>query len=326
VKRDFVKENKLNYENYVSTGSTLLDLAVSGGRTEHGGIPGGIIVEIYGPPGSGKTAILAEVCASSQARGGAIRFLDPEGRLDQEYSRIYGMDLPKEDYFRPDTVTEMFSIIKNWKPENKNNKAINVIAADSLAALSTELEMEDKDAYGMRRAKEFSEGLRKTTRIIANNNWLIICSNQIREGQWGKVTPGGKAIPFYSSLRIEVDQIGKVDQEINIEGKKVKRSIGIKSKFCVKKSTVDSPYRECDIFIIFGYGIDDIRTNLNYIKSVTGETKYDVFDGKYFKSMEKAILHIEKNKLEKNLKNKTIEMWRQLESYFKSDRKPKQRL
>ena len=155
-------------DKVISTGSSLLDLAISGGRIRGGGIPGGIIIEVFGPSGSGKTAILAELCASAQAKGGDICFLDPEARLDREYCLIYGLSLPDENYYRPDTVTEMFDLIWKWEPPSSGT--INVIAADSLAALSTEMEMEDEDKMGMRRAKEFSEGLRKTCRLIANNN------------------------------------------------------------------------------------------------------------------------------------------------------------
>ena len=198
----------------ISTGSTLLDLAISGGRIRGGGVPGGIIMEVFGPSGSGKTAILSELCASSQANGGEVCFLDPEARLDRQYCNIYGLSLPDKAYYRPDTVTEMFTFIEEWSPSSSDT--INVIAADSLAALSTETEMEDRDKMGMRRAKEFSEGLRKTCRLIANKEWLIACSNQVREGVMGEVTPGGKGIPFYSSLRIRVRLRSKIPRTVSL--------------------------------------------------------------------------------------------------------------
>lgn len=312
-------EKKIDYDysNVISTGSTLLDLSISGNKGV-GGIPGGLIVEIYGEPGSGKTAILSEVGASAQSRGGEVMFLDPEARLDQEYSRIYGIQLNHKDYHRPDTVTEMFNYIHTWEPSNQN--VVNVIATDSLAALSTELEMEKEDKMGMRRAKEFSEGLRKTARKIANNKWLIACSNQVREGQYGETTPGGMAIPFYSSLRIRVNRIRNIDVERDINGKKVKKTIGIESSCFIKKSTVDDPYRECKVYIIFNYGIDDIRGNLQYLKDMTRNTVYDCLDGKTYLSLEKAIVHVETNKLVDKLKEATIAMWRDVESRFKTNR------
>ena len=314
---------KIDYNKIVSTGSTLLDLTISGSKGI-GGVPGGLIMEVFGLPGSGKTAILSEIGANAQSKGGQVMFLDPEARLDQEYARIYGIKLEHKDYHRPNTVTEMFDLIYNWKPDKKDS--INVIATDSLAALSTDMEMDDKDKMGMRRAKEFSEGLRKTARIIANNGFLIACSNQLREGQYGKVTPGGQAIPYYASLRIEVSQIGKIEREIDVNGKKIKKVIGIESNCLVKKSTVDDPYRSCRIFITFGYGLDDVRGNLQFLKDMTRDTKYDVFDGKSFVGMEKSILHIEENNLQERLKNKTIEMWQDVEQRFKSNRKPKSRI
>ena len=100
--------NKGDFTAVVSTGSTLLDLAISGGRIRGGGVPSGILLEIYGPSGTGKTAVLAEMCAATQVKGGHVKFLDPEARLDQEYMRIYGMELEKDEYYMPDTVNEVF--------------------------------------------------------------------------------------------------------------------------------------------------------------------------------------------------------------------------
>jgi len=311
----------IDYSKLISTGSTLLDLAISGNKG--GGIPGGIIVEIFGAPGSGKTAILSEIGAYAQSKGGQVLFLDPESRFDQEYARIYGINLDKNDYHKPDTVTEMFDFIYNWQPSNKDKT--NVIVTDSLAALSTKIEMEEADKMGMRRAKEFSEGLRKTARVISNNGWIIACSNQVREGTYGEVTPGGQAIPFYSSLRIKVKKVSDVSREIDYNGKKVKKIVGIESSCFIKKSTVDDPHRECRVFITFGYGIDDVRGNLQYCKDMTKDTKYDVFNDKSFVSMEKAILYIEENELQQQLKNKTINLWKEIEEKFKSNRKPKER-
>ena len=306
----------------LSTGSTLLDLAISGKRIREGGIPGGIIVEISGPAASGKTAVLAEVCSSAQMKGGQVRFLDPEARLDEEYSRIYGMELGAKDYFRPDLVSEVFSLIREWEP--KNPDVINVIATDSLAALSTELEMDQGDKMGMKRAKEFSAGLRQTARIIRNNNWLIVCTNQVRQGEYGEVTPGGMGIPFYSSLRIRVGQKGKVEQKRKLSsGVEVKKVIGIESVCMVKKSTVDDPYREAPICIVFGLGIDDVRANLQWGKDMRKDSTYSCPDGKTYQSIDAAIRYVEESELVDQLREQTVEMWGEIEARFVSDRKPK---
>ncbi|KKK50138.1 hypothetical protein LCGC14_3128010, partial [marine sediment metagenome] len=287
-------------------------------------VPGGIIMEVFGPPGSGKTAVLAELCASAQAKKGDVKFLDPEGRLDQEYCRIYGMNIPKENYKRPDTVTEMMDLIYNWKPKSNDN--INVIATDSIAALSTDLELGSEDKMGMRRAKEFSQGLRKTCRLIANNNWLIVCSNQLRESTFGEVTPGGKAVPYYSSLRIRVQEKEPVTltRKIGSKNREIKKSIGILSSCFIKKSTVDDPYREAPIYIIFGYGIDDIRGNLQYLKDMVGETTYDCVSKNYAR-MNDAIRYIEDNDLQGELKEKVIDLWEEIEDKFLINRKSKER-
>ncbi|MFA5394390.1 MAG: hypothetical protein WC346_00040 [Methanogenium sp.] len=315
---------KVNMDLVVSTGSTLLDLAISGKRRRGGGIPGGILMEIFGGEGAGKTAILAEILAHVQKKGGEAKFLDPEARLDKEYARIYEMELNAKDYSRPDTVEEIFKMIKDWDP--KDNSKINGIGTDSLAALSTELEMDKGDKMGMKRAKEFSTGFRQIARTITNNNWLLACTNQIRQGDYGEVTPGGKAIAFYSSLRLRVRQQRLIDVDKTLEsGVKVTKAIGIHSEVYVKKSTLDDPYRSCDIFIVFGYGIDDIRGNLQYLKDMTKSSKYICPDGQGYQALSMAIQHIEKCNLEKDLKENTIDMWEEIEAKFDTHRKKKER-
>jgi RecA/RadA recombinase len=321
-----VNSTMLDMNTLISTGSTLLDLAISGGVKRGGGVPGGIIVEIYGPPSAGKSALLAEMGASVQAKGGSVKFLDPEARLNLEYCEIYGMSLEAESYSRPNTVNALFDEILNWKPKNPN--ALNMIAADSIAALSTEMEMESDDAMGMKRGKDFSKGTRKTCRMIANNNWLIVCANQERDSlQGGKTTPGGYAIPFHASLRIKVAPAypaSKITKTRTISGKKYEKTIGIHSVCTVTKSIVDDPFRTAGIDIVFGVGIDDIRTNLQWLKEATGASKYDCINMEYA-LMEPAIRYIEENNLEAQLRDKVIDRWLEVEAAFKQERKKKRR-
>lgn len=313
---------KISVDSVLSTGSTLLDLAISGKRRRGGGMPGGIIVEMFGPAGSGKTALLAETCAHAQLIGGEVKLLDPEARLDKEYARIYQMDVTKENYSRPDTVEDVFKELLQWKPSEDDK--INVIGTDSLAALSTELEMDKGDKMGMKRAKEFSTGFRKAARIISNNNWLMLCTNQIRQGDYGETTPGGLALAFYCSLRIRIKQVGSITKEETIKsGVKVKKIIGIESICSIRKSTVDDPYREAPIYILFGYGIDDIRANLQYVKDMKSMTVYECPDGKTYKSLNMAIRYVEDNKLVRKLKEQVIDLWEEIESKFTLDRPKK---
>jgi len=330
-----IKPYEGNFGLMTSTGSTLLDLAISGGRVRGGGIPAGILVEIYGPAGKGKTAVLSEISASVQANGGSVLFLDPEARIDQEYARIYGVELDKKNYKMPDTVTEVFNYINWWKPTPEGE--VHCVATDSLAALSTQLEMGSKgDKMGMRRAKEFSEGFRKTCRKIKQNNWLIPCTNQVRQGEYGEVTPGGKAIEFYSSLRIRISsppyqgsiqpyivKKGKliVSKDISID---VSGTTGIRSLCTVTKSSVDNPYRDAPIYIVFGYGIDDISANLQYLKDMTGATRYNCITKEY-QSIEKAFHYIEDNNFEEELRDKVIDIWEDVQKVLKVERKPKKR-
>jgi len=168
-------------ERLISTGSTLLDLAISGGRFPQGGIPGGILVEVFGPSGCGKTVLLSEIAGGVQRQGGDVKFYDPEGRLNAQFGSLFGFKVEDAEYSRPDTVPEVFEPIRTWKP--RHDDRVNGIFADSLAALSTVLEMDAKDGdkMGMRRAKEFSEACRKTCRVLAQKNFLMVCSNQIRQ-------------------------------------------------------------------------------------------------------------------------------------------------
>lgn len=318
-----IEKKVIVWENtfIVSTGSTLLDLAISGGRIERGGIPCCILCEIYGPAGSGKTAILSEVGASAQLLGGDVKIMDPEARMDAEYAKIYDIKIFKENYHRPQTVTGVFELIQDnqWDQDKKGPR---VALADSLAALTTDLEIDTGDKMGMRRAKEFSAGFRINARRISN--MLFLCSNQERESDNGVITPGGRAIPYYASLRIRIKQVRKIEIEKKlVSGTNVKKIIGIESECTITKSTVDDPYRTAPVYIIFGYGIDDIRGNLQYLKDMKKTSGYVCPDGKSYLGMNQAIEHIESHDLVNVLKDETIKVWHEVEDLFKANRSRK---
>ena len=334
------RQKPISYRQMLSTGSTLLDLAISGGRVHGGGIPAGILVEVYGPSGGGKSAILAEVVASTQhhkTKPGEGLFLDPEGRLDEEYAQQYGMDLKEQNYKRPDTVTQMFRMMYAFQSKKPG---ITVVAADSLAALSTDMELgmdkdgqptfEGEDKYGGRKSKEMTQELRRFMRFIQQDDRLLICSNQIRDDfkSGGTKAAGGHAIPFYASLRIEVKQRWKdgfIERTRKIEsGKSLDKKVGIISTCFIKKSSIDDPYREVPIYIVFKYGIDDVRGNLQYLKDMHRLGRYELGD-LHHPSMDMMIQKVEDAGKVGELKEEVIALWGDIEDRFETDRKPKER-
>lgn len=323
-------ENKGNTNLMISTGSTLLDLAISGLAVEGGGLPAGILVEIFGPSSAGKTVLLQEIGGMIQSKGGKLIFNDPEARLNYEFAKKFGLKSEDMEYYTPDTVPELFKTIREWETDTS---MINGIMADSLAALSTDMEMEnnDGDKMGGRRAKEFSEQLRKAARIIKKNNYLMVCSNQIRETMSNipfteKYTaPGGKAIGFYSSVRLQVTPVKKITIEKTYKGKKIKEQTGVQSEVYVYKNSVSEPFKRAMLTIDFRYGIDDVKENLQFIKDYSGENVYTIGTDKLDKSLLKSSLMIEENGLESELRKQVIKQWHEIQDLFEVKRKPKKR-
>ena len=182
---------------------------------------------------------------------------------------------------------------------------------------------------GMRRAKEFSEGMRKTCRKISSNDKLIILTNQIRDTTGGaEESTGGHAIKFYSSLRLKtafefpnkyIKKSSTITQKVTAE-----KVLGINTTVRVVKSTVDDPYREAPIRIVFGYGLDDIRANLEYLKKMTGVSKFPAID-KDWQSLEGAIKYIEDKGYQEQLRERTIDLWEEIDQKLRVERKPKVR-
>ncbi len=323
-KRD---EYEGDFAHHVSTGSTLLDLAISGGRVRGGGLPGGILVEAFGPSGSGKTVVLCQIAGAIQRQGGSIFFRDPEARLNRQFASMFNLDVEEMELDHPDTIPEVFEPIRKWEPEPED--ALHGVFVDSLAALSTNLELDSKDGdkMGMRRAKEFSEQLRKTCRTIADKKFLIVCSNQVRST--GETSPyaektsaaGGYAIGFYASTRLKFSNPRKIKLAKTVNKKEIERVIGVTTEVEVYKNSVWKPYRSAPLTIIFDYGIDNIRENLQYLKRIKGDSVYMLGETKLDKSLEKSIAIIEDDGLEKQLEEAVIDLWEEVEAQFDSNRK-----
>ncbi len=316
----------------VSTGCTLLDLAISGGRFNEGGIPGGILAEIFGPAGCGKTMLLCEIAGDVRRRGGQVMFRDPEARINKQFARLFGLDIDdkKVDYDMPSTVPEVFEPVRKWKL--KDDSLVNGAFADSLTALTTQWEEEGKDQYGMRRAKEFSEQCRLTCRHVTEGNILMMFSNQVRvnidAGTYGQKfsTPGGMAIGFYCSLRLRCSSPRRIKKIVRVAGKELTKTIGMETDVEVYKNSVWEPYHTAKVFLLYEYGIDDVRGNLTYLKTMTASTTYTI-DGRTSlgQSVEKAIRRVEKDDLVDKLRDKVISLWHEVEEKFRTARKPKRR-
>jgi RecA/RadA recombinase len=343
--------SEISWRKTISSGSLLLDLAISGGRTKYGGFPGGIVVEIIGPASTGKTTILAETVGNAQRNGGEVIFDDTESRLDPGYCVLMGIKYDPKDMCCSKTVTEVFERLigplekkgttvqrnwnKAWRPDPNN---INVYAIDSLAALSTLMEMEQGDKMGQRRAKEFSEGFRLTCAHIKDHNILMLCSNQLRStmNQFGeeKDSPGGEAIKYYSSIRIRLKMKEKLYKEVEYGRSKERHIYGIDVEAQVVKSSIDAPYRKAPIRMIFNHGIDDIGANLIWLKSHEMEindkgemgpaTAYVVGD-KRFITLDRAIKYVEDNNLESEVRERVVDLWHKMEDEIRPNRKAKVR-
>jgi recombination protein RecA len=316
----------------ISTGSTLLDLALSGGRVRGGGLLAGTTVEIFGPESIGKSVLLSEIAGAIQRQGGEALFNDTESRFDEVFARIFGYILEQDNYFNPNTVTEVFQGIEKWKP--KTLDVVNGIITDSLAALSTNLEMdnEEGDKMGMRRGKEFSAGFRKNARLIKKNNYLMVCSNQIRDtgNTFGAKTntPGGWATRFYSSVRIDLSKLmqgHKLIRKKTIHGKETTRIEGINIIANIVKNSTWKPHRSALITILYDYGIDDIRQNLQFVKDYTDNSVYTINGEELSNKLENAILKVEDLELETELREQVIDLWESIEEKFKVNRKIKKR-
>jgi recombination protein RecA len=319
------KEKNNAFGPVVSTGSTLLDLAISGERIYGGGLPVGEMVEIYGPEGAGKSVLLYQIAGNIQKAGGSIWFNDTEGRADRGFASLFGVDLNDENTDMVFSISETFEHIRNkWEPPKDK---INAAFIDSLA----NLDEEDAEGgwSGARRAAVFSQEIRKTAGYVKTSGNLIVCSNQIRDKlgvTWGKKTKAAgasHAALHQFTIRIEIKGVTKLKRKRKIHSREVERIYGTQFTAYVEKSSAAKPFREAPVYIIFDYGIDDIRANLQFYKDMTGDSLYinPESPDHSFKSIGDAIENIEERELEEDLRGLVIELWQEIEGKFKSERK-----
>ena len=254
-------------KDFVSTGSTILDLAIA--NKPNGGIAVGRITEINGLESSGKSLLGAHILAETQRRGGVAVYIDTETSVSTEFLKAIGVEVDSMLYLHLETVEDIFEAVEEIvvKVRESDKDRLVTILVDSLAGATTKVELEadfDKDGWATAKAIIISKAMRKITQMIGREKIALVFTNQLRQklgvmfgDPW--TTSGGKALPFHASTRIRLKNIGQIKDA-------KKNTIGMKMRAQVIKNRLGPPMRHADFELYFETGIDDDGSWLHVMK------------------------------------------------------------
>ena len=264
------EETPTDLTEWVGTGSTLLDLAIS--NRPNGGFPVGRIVELQGMEASGKSLIMAHVLANTQKKGGLAVYIDTENALSEEFLKAIGVDVNNMLYIPLETIEDIFEAVENIiETVRKSSKDRLVsIVIDSVSAATTKIEQGadyDKDGWATAKAIVMSKAMRKITNIIGKQRVLLLCASQLREKMgvmFGDkyTTSGGKALGFHASCRVRLKGVGKLKSGTG----KTEQIIGVQTEAQVIKNRMGPPFKKATFDIYFNSGIDDQNSWLALMK------------------------------------------------------------
>ena len=302
-------------KEFISTGSSILDLAIS--NRPNGGIAVGRITEINGLESSGKSLIGTHILAETQKKGGLAVYIDTETSVSREWLETIGIDVQNLLYLHVETVEDIFECIENiiTKIRESDRDRLVTILVDSLAAASTKVEMEadfDKDGWATAKAIVISKAMRKITQMVGRERVALVFTNQLRQklgvmfgDPW--TTSGGKALPFHSSTRIRLKNMGQIKDT-------KKNTLGMKARAQIIKNRLGPPLRHADFNLYFDSGIDDKGSWLQVMKDhrlvkVAGAWYTIEFEGEDIKFQSKDFKKVleEKPELEDYLYDKICE-------------------